>query len=128
MSVHNDHEGQRDIVADITAPHRDKGLARKRGRERFRVERVMIRLNFWMRLKSLFAGSIITFGCARAPQKVSGVEITEVVLLSARQLRKLEKMRLAEEAKKLNVFREERKPWAKTAGDEAVAALKGLTK
>jgi galactokinase len=93
-------EGQRDLVADITAQHKDKGLARHKSRARFRVERVVIRLNWFMRLKVFLAGGVITFSAARAPQKVSGVEILELRVISNRSLRKLERLREEEEARK----------------------------
>ena len=93
------------------------------------MERVLVKLNFWRRVWYLVTGGVIAFNVARAPQRVSGVEVLDVKVLSARQLRKLERMREEEDAKRQGVQQEAlQEPRSVNLGDEVVAALKGLTK
>jgi hypothetical protein len=88
-----------DLVQQITAPHADKGLGQ--GRKKFRVERVMVRLNLWNRLKYLLTGGAIVMNLARAPQRVSGVELIELRIVSWWQLRKLQQNRQNEAESRL---------------------------
>jgi hypothetical protein len=113
-----------DRVKKMTAPHADKGLGQ--GRKKFRVERVMVRLNFWNRLKYLLTGGAITMALARAPQRVSGVELIELRIVSWWQLRKLQQERQNEAERRAGGTNA---PKVDTrAGDEVVAALKGALK
>lgn len=113
-----------EMVKRMTAPHADTGLGQ--GTRKFKVERVMVQLNWIRRLWYLLAGGAIVMEVARAPQKVSGVEVLDLTLVSARQLRRLQQERHSEAERRpgptITPKRDTRQ------GDEAFDALKAISK
>ena len=82
-------------------------------------------MNFGARLLYLLKGGAIAMSLARAPQRVSGVELLELQVISWWQLRKLQRMRHAEAERRPGATNE---PKVDTrAGDEAVDALKAIS-